>query len=490
MEENRMFNKLGIIATDAEMKRTIEELYPTQTQSGEFMIEILDNAHIEEQGRQLEAKGARVIIGRSGTYDRSIGNVTVPLLRLRVTSSDIFNALVKGLVFKKKMVLVLWGDIHFEKTWIDLLPVEVEVHTFVNGNDIEKIYQQIMIANPECVIVGGGVVCSHARKDGIPSVFINASKESIIEIINYAKEVIGYLSRTDYQNQLLTKTLNGVRDAVITIDENEEVQLFNERAQDILKIGMARVIGNKLSKVLPKFSFLEEDFRLHKEKKEQLIWLRSLAIEYSTALIWRDGKVKGMLLTFQDITRLQTLEQKIRRELNKKGLVARYDFSDIVYSDDSMAEVIKKAKKIGRSDSSAVIYGESGTGKEILAQSLHRISDRGQAPFVAINCAALSESLLESELFGYEEGAFTGARKGGKPGMFELAHGGTIFLDEINSISSGLQGKLLRVVEEKEVMRLGSDYLIPLDVRIISAANEDLRDFIENSLTKGKSAKY
>jgi propionate catabolism operon transcriptional regulator len=168
--------------------------------------------------------------------------------------------------------------------------------------------------------------------------------------------------------------------------------------------------------------------------------------------------------------------------LNKKGLLAKYNFSDIVYEDPLMDAMIRKAKKVGQSDSAVVIYGESGTGKEILAQSLHSISHRNKAPFVAINCAALSESLLESELFGYEEGAFTGARKGGKPGLFELAHGGTIFLDEINSISPGLQGKLLRVIEEKEVMRLGSDYLIPLNVRIISAANEDLKRLVQEKM--------
>ena len=140
-----------------------------------------------------------------------------------------------------------------------------------------------------------------------------------------------------------------------------------------------------------------------------------------------------------------------------------------------MKNTVKKAIKIGLTDSTVMIYGESGTGKEMIAQSIHNISIRNVEPFVAINCAAISESLLESELFGYEEGAFTGARKGGKPGLFELAHGGTIFLDEINSVSLNLQAKLLRVLEEKEVMRIGSDYVIPLDVRIISAANEDLK---------------
>ncbi|MFA9423451.1 MAG: sigma 54-interacting transcriptional regulator [Sedimentibacter sp.] len=475
-----MLNKLGIIATDYEMKKKIEELYPDETKSGDFIIEILDNEHLEEQGRLLEEKGARVIIGRSGTYDKSVGNVTVPLLRLNVTSTDIFNALISGLSFKKKMILILWDNINFEHSWINYIPEEVEIHTFSNGSEIEKLYKKVIDSNPDCVIIGGGVVCSFARRDGISSVFVNASTESITEIVNYAKEVLGHLYRWDYQHELLKKTLDSVRDAVITINENEEVQLFNERAQEILKIGRPRIIGKKLSNILPDFSFLAEDIVLEIEKKEQLLWIGPMVITYSTSLIWGGHMVKGMLLTFQDITRLQMLEQKIRRKLNKKGLVARYDFTDIVYADESMGEIIEKAKKIGQSDSAAVIYGESGTGKEILAQSLHHVSDRSNAPFVAINCAALPESLLESELFGYEEGAFTGARKGGKPGVFELAHGGTIFLDEINSISPGLQGKLLRVIEEKEVMRLGSDYLIPLDVRIISAANEDLKTMVQN----------
>jgi propionate catabolism operon transcriptional regulator len=144
-----------------------------------------------------------------------------------------------------------------------------------------------------------------------------------------------------------------------------------------------------------------------------------------------------------------------------------------------MKRTLAKAVNIGMSDSTAMLYGESGTGKEMIAQSIHNISERNREPFVAINCAALTENLLESELFGYEEGAFTGARKGGKPGLFELAHGGTLFLDEINSVTINLQTKLLRVLEEKEVMRIGSDYVIPLDVRILAAANENLKDKIK-----------
>ena len=477
-----MSKKLGIVATDLEMKKTIEELYPNETKTGEFMIEVLNRDNMPMPAIGLEARGARVIIGRSGTYDRSIGNISVPLLRLKVTSLDVLNALVKSLRFDRKIVLILWKGVYFDESLLKFIPVDVDVNIFEEGEEIEDLYRKVVGGDPNVVIVGGGVVCSYAREDNIPSVFINASTESIVEIISYAKELMVHLNNIDFNHELLTKTLDNIRDAVIVIDKNGEVQVFNRRAEDILKIGMGRVLGKKLYEVLPKFEFLEEDFIYEREKKEELLWIGSVVISYSTSLIRGDHMARGMLLTFQDTTRLQMLEQKIRRMLNKKGLLAKYNFSDIVYEDPSMEAMIKKAKKVGQSDSSVVIYGESGTGKEILAQSLHSISHRNKAPFVAINCAALSESLLESELFGYEEGAFTGARKGGKPGLFELAHGGTIFLDEINSISPGLQGKLLRVIEEKEVMRLGSDYLIPLNVRIISAANEDLKRLVQEKM--------
>ena len=146
-----------------------------------------------------------------------------------------------------------------------------------------------------------------------------------------------------------------------------------------------------------------------------------------------------------------------------------------------MRRLIRWAQDCAQSDNTVMIYGESGTGKELFAQSIHNASARRDCPFVAVNCAALTESLLESELFGYEAGAFTGARKDGRPGLFELAHRGTLFLDEINSMSLSTQAKILRVIEQKEVMRLGSDYVIPLDVRIITAANENLVEMVHRN---------
>lgn len=185
-------------------------------------------------------------------------------------------------------------------------------------------------------------------------------------------------------------------------------------------------------------------------------------------------KAESSIIIVKDAEKIQTMEIGIRKSILGKGYAARYTFEDIVYRSARMDVVVERSRKIALIDNTTLIVGETGTGKELFAQALHNRSMRRHGPFVAINCAAISDSLLESELFGYEEGSFTGARKGGKKGLFELAHGGTIFLDELGSISPMMQVKLLRVLQEKEVMRIGGVNLVPVDVRVIAATNDNL----------------
>jgi transcriptional regulator with PAS, ATPase and Fis domain len=165
--------------------------------------------------------------------------------------------------------------------------------------------------------------------------------------------------------------------------------------------------------------------------------------------------------------------------------VAKFTFGDICGGNPVFTRAIDLARQYARVDSTVLIHGETGVGKELFAQSIHRASSRGSGPFVAVNCAALPETLLESELFGYVEGAFTGARRKGKPGLFELAHHGTIFLDEISEIPLSLQGRLLRVLQERQVIRLGHDRVIPIDVRVLCATNRDLKGLVEEGRFRG-----
>ena len=199
---------------------------------------------------------------------------------------------------------------------------------------------------------------------------------------------------------------------------------------------------------------------------------------YSTPILV-EGESDGVVSIFQPVAELQKIESKIRTQLHKKGLTAKYHFDDIISIAPSMLTSLKYARQYSRTLSNILITGETGTGKELLAQSIHNASPVKDGPFVAVNCSALSASLLESELFGYVGGAFTGALKGGKPGLFELAHRGTIFLDEINSMDIKLQARLLRVLQEQEIMRLGDEKVIPISVRVISASNSDLKEEVQ-----------
>ena len=191
------------------------------------------------------------------------------------------------------------------------------------------------------------------------------------------------------------------------------------------------------------------------------------------------GELKGFLILLKDAKDIQQAETRLRLQQRRKNFPARYTFDDIVTCSPLMEKNIEISKKFAMTDISILITGDSGTGKELFAQSIHNGSPRRNMPFVALNCAAVPAELLESELFGYEDGAFTGAKKGGKRGLLELAHRGTIFFDEIGEMPLSVQAKILRVLQEREVMRIGGESLIPINIRVIAASNVDFEELLE-----------
>ncbi|MEW6115251.1 MAG: sigma 54-interacting transcriptional regulator, partial [Thermodesulfobacteriota bacterium] len=213
----------------------------------------------------------------------------------------------------------------------------------------------------------------------------------------------------------------------------------------------------------------------------EVLRLRDKTLVANVAPIRVDGEPLGTVITLTEASELQQIEWKIRQQLAEQGTVARYRLEDFIGQSEPVRLLKQRVRAFAATDSTILICGETGTGKEILAHSIHHLSRRRKGPFVSVNCSALPKELVESELFGYEEGAFTGARKRGKPGLFELAHTGTIFLDEVGTLPLDAQAKLLRVIEEKRVMRLGGVRLIPVDVRIIAATNTNLQEAIERN---------
>ncbi|HBE8604281.1 TPA: sigma 54-interacting transcriptional regulator [Clostridioides difficile] len=473
--------KIGIIASDIELKERIEELYREDVENGTIIIDILNLDLMENQGRILVEKGAQAIIGRGGGYSLVIDTVNVPVIPMNMKSTDLLRAIEIAKKYSKKVVLILGdNEVSFDYVgWRNVISTEITEEWFESKYEIRSKVVKYIDQKDEIVIVGGGLACSFARQYGIDSVFATASDESIREAVEYCKKLLDTLGEEKFNNEVLRNILDGIKDGVIAIDSNGSIILYNESAKNMLKVERKCALNKYILDVFPKMEWMLDCLHEKEDVEDRKIRnINNLIVNTRTTLIKVDNSTYGVLGIIQDITKLQNLERKIRFDLNQKGLYARYTFDDFLFKDKLTKEFIEEAKKIGKSDYTTLLYGKSGSGKEIIAHSIHNISKRKDRPFVAINCATIAENLLESELFGYEEGAFTGARKGGKRGLFELAHGGTLFLDEINSLSFNIQTKLLRVIEERQIMRIGSDYIIPLDIRIIAATNESLTEKI------------
>ncbi|KOA20445.1 transcriptional regulatory protein ZraR [Clostridium homopropionicum DSM 5847] len=275
------------------------------------------------------------------------------------------------------------------------------------------------------------------------------------------------------------------------VDENGIIIYLNEIFADFFQMPQNEIIGKDILEVHP-YSIFREVLKTKQAKiaaKHKFKNKADEAIVHIIPLLDDDGEVLGGIgmVLFEDVDKMEntmlkfkTLDKEIKLLKNEIAKMnrAKYNLDSIVGISEEINECKDKIRKVVKVNSNILLVGESGVGKELFAHSIHNESDRRDMPFVVLNCSAIPENLIESELFGYEEGSFTGAKKGGNIGKFELANGGTIFLDEIGEMPIYLQAKLLRVLQEKEVHRIGGKKPIKLDVRVISATNRDLKQMI------------
>ncbi|MGI6204596.1 MAG: sigma 54-interacting transcriptional regulator [Anaerovoracaceae bacterium] len=271
-------------------------------------------------------------------------------------------------------------------------------------------------------------------------------------------------------NELLMKMLSG---AIISVDKDGNITAVNDQCEKQLGVKAQYIVGKNGNEIFPFIQF-REALERHRSVDEYVCRYRDEDLIVSVAPKTNAGKYYGAIAVVKRFREEEKRHRRLKGELMDRGYVAKYTFDDIIGSSKAMKETKDKAMRMARSDSSVLITGENGTGKEMFAQAIHNASTRAGRQFVAVNCGAIPANLLESELFGYEEGAFTGALKGGKAGIFEMASTGTLFLDEISEMDMALQQKLLRVLQEKEVVRVGGNYVIPVNCRIIASSNRDL----------------
>jgi transcriptional regulator with PAS, ATPase and Fis domain len=351
--------------------------------------------------------------------------------------------------------------------------------TFENVKEIDGIIENIVKAGYFGTIAGP-TASALALKYGIEAFPLPFGSSIIDTAINVAKTVVTNTRKERLLVQQLETVINISQDGMLITDTEDIINMCNPKALKVLECENAKLAGVPLNRVLASFK-MSEHLKDKETYTEELAEYKGNKFFVTKQSIIINRRVIGHVVRLQETSKIQNLEQRFRL-LQNMGLVAKYHFEDIIYKCEKMHTAVEMAKISAGFDFTVLIYGETGTGKELFAQSIHNASSRRIGPFVAINCAALAENLLESELMGYEEGAFTGAKKGGKIGLFERAHKGTIFLDEINQMSMTLQAKVLRVIQEKAVMRIGGERVIPIDVRIITATNENLTEKIEKKL--------
>lgn len=289
----------------------------------------------------------------------------------------------------------------------------------------------------------------------------------------------------------LAQVLTSIHDGIVVVNRKGVIVYANPSYTRILQVPVERVVGRKMEKVEPNARILKV-LETGEPILQEPVYLDSLNAEViiDATPLYSKGKIIGGVTVFknvrevigyyQAVTRLNELKKKEQKDHNNSDL--ENPFKKIIGKDTTFIDSLLKASKVAPSNASILLKGESGVGKEVFAKAIHESSKRKAGPFIKINCSAIPDTLIESELFGYESGSFTGARKGGKMGKFELAHGGTIFLDEIGDMPIGVQAKLLRVLQEREFERVGGYQTIKVDIRVIAATHQNLPELIKNKL--------
>lgn len=409
----------------------------------------------------------------------------IPVIDLAISGYDIIQTVTEceQQYHPKKIALCgVFGKLYEATDVCRLLGTQIEIYSPDKYQDLEENVRRAVASGCD-VIIGGYTASTYAKRFQVPFHMLSTGEATIYQTLNEAIRTVEEVHKERVISETYKTIIYASKDGIMYVDDkgiirvrnrvvrrmNNNESLFHKALKDTFPF-----LYKTFSEVLS--TGQEVDGQIHVLPGTNM----TVSVAFSPVIV--NQTISGVVITMADITQVQKLENQIRRTLSEKGLRAKYTFDDIIHESDVIGETIDIARRYALSESNIILVGETGTGKELFAQSIHNASARKNGPFVAINCAALPENLLESELFGYVEGAFTGTAKGGKMGLFEQAHGGTLFLDEIGEISMSIQTKLLRVLQEREVRRIGDNKVISVNVRIISATNKSINRLTEQGL--------
>lgn len=432
-----------------------------------------------EMAAELEREGYEVFITRGGTellIEKS--DIKVPIVSLSFTPMDILKAVKEAEKISNRIAIIAFENIlPAIESYEEIAEIKLEKYLVSDEEEVAEKMADIVRKDIK-VVIGGGIISQFAERYGVVPVVISTGREVFINAIIEAKRMALATRREKEQGEKFKAIIEHTYNGIISVDSKGNIKTFNPAAERLLNFKSIDVADKNINEVLPEIE-INDTLNQGIEEMDVIRNINGNKFMFSNIPIKVENQVVGAISFFHDIKKIQQMEEKIRREVVEAGHYAKYTFDDVIGKSEEIKELIRISKEYARVDSTILIQGETGTGKEVIAQSIHNYSLRAMGPFVAVNCAALPESLLESELFGYVAGSFTGADKRGKKGFFELAHGGTIFLDEISEMNPLLQGRLLRVLQEKQIMRIGDNKLMPVDVRIIAATNRKLEQHVK-----------
>ena len=480
-----MSNSIAFIAPYKKMGELFSEI--CQEFNKKIIIKIGDLEEGAHQAVELEEQGIiDVVISRGGTAIAIKRKVTnLPVVEVQVSGFDLIRVLHQARQETNRVAVVGFYPFTYGiKGLGDIMNIDIKILTlkenwYEHTLYVEKKLKEIKKQGYDW-IVGDNISVEIAERLGMNTVLVESGKEALMQSILEAERVAEVRKKELEKNKRIKSIIDFAYEGIITVDQKGVIDTFNPQAVKIFEREAYKIIGKNINKIFPEFNFSK--ITKIGQKIEGKIWtVGDIKIVANIIPIKINNEIVRTVVTFQKVSQVQKIEQKIREKLYLKGNVAENTFSDIIGQSQIFRNLKEEAKNYAQIDSPVLLYGETGTGKELFAQAIHNYSPRRNKSFVAFNCAALPESLLESELFGYVRGAFTGAKKEGKMGLFEQAHEGTIFLDEIGEISQNIQARLLRVLQEHKVRRLGDDKVIPVDVRIIASTNKKLIQLVKEN---------
>lgn len=452
----------------------IESVAPAYAGEAEIIVERRRFGDAVARAQALIDRGAVdafISAGANGAQLRR--QLDYPVILVKVSGFDIMAALVQAARTSRHVGVVTYNFISDElKDFSRLMMVPVSLRRYVGERDVAEQVAALRELGVDTVI-GPSLVVETAEQQGLRGVLIY-SEESARQAVEDAIAAARVAQAAQVQRRQLAALLGTLREGVLAVDLSGCVWLANPAIAELLGQPVAQLHGRQLAEVLPGVEVAEVMTAAAGTVLRQVYFVGGRRMAGSLVALDEAGERSGAVLSLQDASSVERAGRELRMHARRGHVRARRTLADIVGSSAAIVNLRKLAGRFAAIDLSVLISGESGTGKELVAQGMHAASARSAEPFVAINCAALPESLLESELFGYEEGAFTGAAKGGRAGLFELAHRGTIFLDEVGDMPQALQARLLRVLQEREVWRIGGREPTPVDVRVIAATHRDL----------------